>query len=62
MRIMNPLFGTGKAVVMEFGFCVLKGVVRRLAHGVYGTTVINKKGYWPKYCKGYAIEACFQDK
>ena len=32
-----------------------------LAHGVYGTTVI-KKQYWPKYCKGDAIEAFFQDK
>ena len=38
----KPLFGTGKAVVMDSGFCVLKGIVRMLAHGVYGTMVIKK--------------------
>ena len=38
----KPLFGTGKAVVMDSGFCVLKGIVVILAHGVYGTTVIKK--------------------
>ena len=43
MRMKNPLFGTGKTVVMDSGFCVMRGLVGMLAHGVYGTTVINKK-------------------
>ena len=47
---------------MGSDFFVLKGIVGMLAYGVYGTTVINKKRYWPKYCKGDSIEACFQDK
>ena len=59
MRMTNPLFVTGKAVVMDSGFCVLKGLVGVLAHGVYGTTVIKKKRYWTKYCKGGSIEAFF---
>ena len=42
MRIKKPLFGTCKAVVMGSSFCVLKGIVRMLANGVYGTTVIKK--------------------
>ena len=59
MRMTKPLFGTRKAAVTERGFCVLKGLVGMLAHGVYGTTVIRKKRYWTKYCKGYAIESLF---
>ena len=62
MRMTKPLFGTGKYVVMDSGFCVLKGIVGMLAHGVYGTKVIKKKRYWPKYCKLDVIEGCFQYK
>ena len=43
MRMTKPLFGTGKAVVMDSGFFVLKGKIWMLVHGVYGTTVIKKK-------------------
>ena len=42
MRMTNILFGTGKGVVMGSVFFVMKGLGRMLAHGVYGTTVINK--------------------
>ena len=62
MWIMKPLFGTGKAVVMDSVFYVMKGLVGMLYHGVYGTTVIKKKRYWTKYCNGDSIEACFRDK
>ena len=48
MRMTKPLFGTGEAVVIDSGFCVLKGLVGMLSHGVYGTMVIKKKIYWPK--------------
>ena len=40
MRMTNTLFFTGKAVVMDGEFCVLKGIVGMLVHGVYGTKVI----------------------
>ena len=59
IRMTNPLFGKGEAVVLESGVCVLKGLVGMLAHGVYGTTVTKKKRYWAKYCKGYSIEELF---
>ena len=38
----HPTFGTGKAVVMDSGFFVLKGIIGMLAHGVYGTMVTKK--------------------
>ena len=47
MRMTNPLFGTGKAVVTDSGFCVLKRLLGMLAHGVYGTMVIKKKYIGP---------------
>ena len=48
MRETKPIFGTGKAAVMDSVIFVLKGLVRMLAHWVYGTTVIKKNIYWPK--------------
>ena len=47
MWMTKPLFGTGKALVIDSEFCVMKGIVDMLAHGVYGTTVINKKYIGP---------------
>ena len=41
MRMPNTLFGTGKAVVMDGGLCVMKGIVGMLVNGVHGTMVIN---------------------
>ena len=43
MFMPESLFVTGKAVVRDSGFCVLKGFVGMLALGVYGTAVIKKK-------------------
>ena len=43
MRMTNPMFITRKYVLMDSGFCVLKGLVCMLEHGVYGTTAIKKK-------------------
>ena len=42
MWMKKQLFGIGKDVVMGSRFCVLKGIVGMLAHGVYGTTATNK--------------------
>ena len=60
MRMTNTLFGTGKSVVIESGFCVLKGLVGMLTHGLYGMTVIKKKN--PKQWKVNYIEVCFRDE
>ena len=47
MRKTKPHFGTGKDVVADSGFCVLKGLVGMLAHGVYRTTMAKKKDIGP---------------
>ena len=47
MCIANPLVVTGRAVMMDSGFYVIKGLVGMLVHGVYGTTVTKKKDIGP---------------
>ena len=47
MRMKKSLFGTGKAVAMDSGFFVLKGLLGMLVHGVYGKMVIKKKDIGP---------------
>ena len=47
MQMKKPLFGTGKAVVVESGFYVLKVLVGMLAHEVNGTTLIIKRDIGP---------------
>ena len=61
IRMMKPLYDTWKTVVMDSVFCVLKGLVGMLVHGVYEMMATKKKRYSPKYCKLDAIDACFQD-
>ena len=45
LRMCKPIFGSGKSVVFDSGFCVLKGVVELEARGVYGGALIKKRHY-----------------
>ena len=49
-------------VVLDSGFCVLKGIVELKKRGVYASALIKKWKYWPKYIKGDAIKEHFDDK
>ena len=39
---MRVLWITGKAVIMDIGFCVLKGLLEIRKMGVYGSVLIKK--------------------
>ena len=62
LRVLEPIFGKGNMVVLDSGFCVLKGIVELKKRGVYASTLIKKRKYWPKYIKGDAIKEHFDDK
>jgi hypothetical protein len=47
---------------MDSGFCVLKALIELVAVGVYGSAVIKKRRFWPKYVDGDGIKAHFLDK
>ena len=59
----NPLYlGNQKIVVLNSGFCVLKGIAELRKKGVFGEAFIKKRGYQPKYIDGEAIKRHFETK
>ena len=56
LRMCEPIFSTGKCVVIDSGFCVSKGVTALLDFGVYAAALIKKQKYWPKGVPGDSIE------
>ena len=49
-------------VILDSGFCVLKGLIELWKIGVYASAVIKKRRYWPKYIPGDAIDEYMNDK
>ena len=43
VRITKPLWGTGKVVVMDSGFCVLEGLISMVEKGVLRSALIKKR-------------------
>ena len=62
LRLTKCLNGTGTIVIMDSGFCVLKGLVEMRKRGVFGSAMIKKRRYWPKHVDGEAIKQRFQSK
>ena len=62
LRVCEPIFSTGKCVVLDSGFCVSKGITALLEFGVYAAALIKKQKYWPKGVPGDAIDEYFADK
>ena len=61
-RMTKTLWGTGKTVIMESGFCVFKWLVGMYKRGVYDSAVVNKCRYWPSGINGNQINAHFEKK
>ena len=62
LRILAPIFGRGSVVVLDSGFCVLKGNLELKKRGVYASALIKKRRFWPKYIKGDDIKSQFDGK
>ena len=60
--VCEPLFSTGKDVVVDSIFCVTCGIVALAAKGVYAGTLVKKRRYWPKSVLGDRIDRNFVDK
>ena len=56
LQICEPIFSTGKCVVLDIGVCVSKGITVLLEVGVYAAAFIKKQKYWPKSGPGDAID------
>ena len=62
LRLTKPLWHTSKVVVLDSGFCVLKGLVAIRKKGVFAAALIKKRRYWPKFIRGDEIKEHFKDK
>lgn len=62
LRMCQSIFHSGKLVVLDSGFCVLKGIIELKKMGVFASALIKKRRYWPKDVNGEAIAAYFEDK
>ena len=47
LRLTRALWSTGKSMIMDIGFFVLKGLLEIRKRGVYGCALIKKRRYWP---------------
>ena len=43
----RAIWSTGKAVIMDSVFCVLKGILEMSKRGGYGSALIKKRLSWP---------------
>jgi len=62
LRLCDSIYGTGKVVILDSGFCILQGIVELKKVGVYASALIKKRRYWPKHIKGDDIQQHFDSK
>ena len=61
LRMMKIYFDTGGYVIIDYGFCVLKGLIQLRKKGVFACVFIKKKIYWPSMVPGKYMEDNFGD-
>ena len=62
LRMCSTIFGSGRIVILDSGFCVLKGIVELAKKGVFAGAQIKKRRYWPKYVPGDVIDSHFKNE
>ena len=59
LHMMKSYFATGRYVILDYGFCVLKGLIQLRKKGVFVFSVINNRRYWPSMVPGKDMEDNF---
>ena len=62
LRLTQSIHQSARYVVLDSGFCVLKGLISLVKSGVFACSLIKKHRYWPAYCQGEAIDQYFVGK
>ena len=47
LRTMKIYFATGRYIILDSGFCVMKGLIQLRNKGIFSCAVIKKRIYWP---------------
>ena len=48
LSMCKSIVGTAKYVILDSGFCVVKGITKLYSKGVYVVSLIKKRCYWSK--------------
>ena len=59
LHMMKSYFATGRYVILDSGFRVLKGLINLRKKDVFACAVINKRIYWPAMVPGKDMEDHF---
>ena len=61
LQMLTTYFSTGRYVVLDSGFCILKSLVELKKVGIFACAVIKKRRYWPAYVPGDAMTQTFAE-
>ena len=56
LLLTKPIWGSYRVVILDYGFCVLRGIVALGKKGAFAIALVKKRQYWPKNVKGEAIK------
>jgi hypothetical protein len=59
LQMLKSYFHTGKYVVLDSGFCVLRGIIKLRKMGLFACAMIKKCRSWPVVVPGDAMQARF---
>ena len=59
LRMMKSYFATVRYLILDYGFCVLKGLIQYRKKGVFSCDLIKKRRYWPSMVPGKEREDNF---
>ena len=62
LQLTRALWSTGKAVIINSGFCVLKGLLEIRKRGGLWNCIDKNMRYWPRGVYGDAINNYFRSK
>ncbi len=60
--MLKKHFSTGRYVILDSGFCVLKGIIELKKEGIFAGALIKKHCEWPSLVPGESIDLYFQSK
>ena len=59
LRMMKIYVSTGRYVILDYGFCFLKSLIRLRNKGVFACAFIKKRRYWRSIVPGKYMEDHF---
>ena len=52
IHLIKAIFCTANVIILDSSFCVMKSIMDMKKCGVYVSSLINKRRYWPKFING----------